>query len=426
MAVNFWELGYNGDWIPMSADEAFEKKVAILGWPRTESRAFYEDVNAGDVIIVRRGSNYNVSVLYVGIAEKLHENDSKFEGCSYWTLKDVTKNLNSELETLIRENPAEFPGGNSSNPLGPSKSFCNLNNGSDFVQEMILLLDKWQREVKYMNYVNELRQQLEKSHNIVLHGAPGTGKTYTAKQIAMNMNSEGDSDKYYKLIQFHPSYDYTDFIEGLKPDSDGGNGFRYSKGHFKEICEKAIADQNHKYTLIIDEINRGDISRIFGEAFYAIDDGNRGEKNRIDTQYQVLTEEDDCFHTGFYVPENLYIIGTMNDIDRGVETMDFAIRRRFIWKELNVEESKRIIDSCGASEEVKQLAVVAMDKLNERVRDILGEAYCIGGSYFRHLKEETLEDIWKYRIESLLKEYLRGTEHNEDEFEDVKECFSAK
>ena len=143
MSRKYWELGYSGDWIPMSTDEAFEKKVAILGWSRTENRAFYEDVSAGDVIIVRRGSNYNVSVLYVGIAEKLHENDSKFEGCSYWTLKDVTKNLNSELETLIRENPAEFPGGNSSNPLGPSKSFCNLDNGSEFVAKIISILSSF-------------------------------------------------------------------------------------------------------------------------------------------------------------------------------------------------------------------------------------------------------------------------------------------
>ena len=117
-----------GSWIPLSVDEAFNEKKAILGYYRDENRVFYEDVKEGDVILVRRNSNYNVEVLYAGVAKDLKENDPNLDGRSYWTLSYVTKDFNEKLEDAIKANAENLPGGNSSNPLGPMKSFCSIGN----------------------------------------------------------------------------------------------------------------------------------------------------------------------------------------------------------------------------------------------------------------------------------------------------------
>ncbi len=154
--------------------------------------------------------------------------------------------------------------------------------------------------------------------------------------------------------------DYTDFVEGLRPNINA-NGFERRDGIFKAFCSKAANDyesnKDNKYVIIIDEINRGEISKVFGELFFSIDPGYRGTKGKVDTQYQNLIKADEKmpndsskdypFINGFYVPENVFIIGTMNDIDRSVESMDFAFRRRFAFKEIKAEDSKamRILGS---------------------------------------------------------------------------------
>ena len=415
MATQYWQLAYSGSWIPFSADDAFNEKKAILGYSRESNRAFYEDVKEGDVILIRRNSNYNVEVLYAGIAKCLHENDSNLDGRSYWTLSYVTKDFNKKLEEAIKANAENLPGGNSSNPLGPMKSFCSVgySGGSKTIEKIL-------QEIKNMSACTIICDRLKASHNIILHGAPGTGKTYRARKTGRMMNNLPDDadDIYTDMIQFHPSFDYADFIEGLKPSSVSDNciGFRYVPGILKRVCAKAIKDPDHSYTLIIDEINRGDISRIFGEAFYSIDEGYRDSKERIETQYQALSDEDDIFHDGFYVPSNLYIIGTMNDIDKGVEAMDFAIRRRFMWIEISADESKDIINSLPVDNIEKEKAIDAMDKLNNLIETALGKQYCIGGAYFLKIGHESLEEIWDYRIGPLVEEYCRGTEHMPSEF----------
>lgn len=202
------------------------------------------------------------------------------------------------------------------------------------IKESIRILEEMDREVE------NTKKLLLANHNVVLTGAPGTGKTYLAKEVAEEMSAA------YKIVQFHPSYDYTDFVEGLRPLSRGDSlGFQRMDGVFKKFCKEALhADSSRPYVFIIDEINRGEISKIFGELFHSIDRGYRGKKGRVNTQYQNLVKEDDEFYEGFYVPENVYIIGTMNDIDRSVDSMDFALRRRFAWKEITAESRISMLD----------------------------------------------------------------------------------
>lgn len=390
----------------------------------------------------------------------------------------------------------------------------------------------------------KIKKLLEENKQVILTGAPGTGKTYLAKQIAADMigtNLEGlENNDQFKFVQFHPSFDYTDFVEGLRPETnkDGSIGFKRRDGIFKKFAANALnalnatlndaiseflkdakskkrvfpltrgethfevaeytdskifvsvqedvtqsrlsletatiknmiksgltfskildvtnylgKDSSHredsyyytlyeyilnnlkerekllkKYVFVIDEINRGDISKIFGELFYAIDPGYRGKKGKVDTQYQNLIEdENDPFKTGFYVPKNVYIIGTMNDIDRSVESMDFAIRRRFIWYAITPKVTQNIILH---DDEYGKAAKDKMNAINKVISETngLGEAFQLGASYFQAKEDgektnDYLNQVWEYRIEPLLKEYLRGLPNDKEAFGMLKKAW---
>ena len=178
------------------------------------------------------------------------------------------------------------------------------------------------------------------------------------------------------------------------------------------------------FVFIIDEINRGEASKIFGELFYAIDPGYRGMSEiRVNTQYQNLVPESDVFAKGFYVPENVYILATMNDIDRSVESMDFAMRRRFAWKEITPTDTLSMLDTLPCADEVKD----TMHRLNKVIAqtDGLGAAYMVGPSYFLKLGKSggNIEKLWAMNIEPLLKEYLRGFRKADDILEDCKNAY---
>lgn len=398
---------------------------------------------------------------------------------------------------------------------------------------------------QFKEYRNPYSEKLIESKNIIFRGAPGTGKTYLARQIATDIVSNGYFDNYTMLtpeqkkqiefVQFHPSYDYSDFVEGLRPkiNDDGSMGFELQDGIFKkfvdrarknyenslkskEVIEKemsveeAIADlfsniefgvdsfetingrkfyitdvsDSHiyikipdnatvdalslsinnirimlesgekfhkikditnffnkvyasqaysyefiiyqkileimkkaknvtvkqeelkKFVFIIDEINRGEISKIFGELFFSVDPSYRGHAGEVSTQYSNLHSNPD---EKFFIPENVYIIGTMNDIDRSVDSFDFAMRRRFRFIEIKADEMLEMLDSLE-DEELKAEAMHRMASLNKEIASVpdLNENYQIGGSYFLKLKTLTFDQLWTDCLKPLLQEYIQG------------------
>lgn len=419
--------------------------------------------------------------------------------------------------------------------------------------------------------LNEYVDLLKSTKNLILTGAPGTGKTYLAKQIAEEMGCKPDEIGF---VQFHPSYDYTDFVEGLRPVQDesgsGQIGFERKDGVFKEFCARALQntrsnsvdnfeeswnklvecleEQNFisikllsgrgefrielneygtglanrtyenddyrkdgwiqgkskffskeqlynvykglpgvpagghdnyrkaivkymkeelglkdyfegeesmsskKFVFIIDEINRGEVSKIFGELFYSVDPGYRvtagdleamkaGKKGivAIRTQYANLELTGNEFDRAlgvsdyghFFVPENVYIIGTMNDIDRSVESMDFAFRRRFAWAEVEAIDTEDMLDKLNEFRpDLAEVAKNRMKRLNDAISETqdFGPAYHIGASYFLKLNqyEGNFERLWDYHIKGILEEYVRGHPNKTDLMKGFEEAYFSK
>ena len=375
-----------------------------------------------------------------------------------------------------------------------------------------------------INLQHPLSRILLSSKNLILRGAPGTGKTYLAKEIALELT--GGNEDQIEFVQFHPSYDYTDFVEGLRPDSneDGTIDFKLQDGIFKKFCQLAkeaqktggqdnfdqawdsyleyinvaeekeyitktsylsvnsrqnlsvnydsgvpgwslprkyvyelYKDKNYnkqeyyksggktvletlrkrfglkdyvsptgintdkKFVFIIDEINRGEISKIFGELFFSIDPGYRGEKGSVSTQYANLHETDDKF----YIPENVYIIGTMNDIDRSVDTFDFAMRRRFRFIEVTAESQLGMLDDVlGDKAEEAKARLRNLNAEIEKVQE-LNSHYHIGPSYFLKLEEVDFdyELLWSDYLKPLLEDYLRGSYEEDTTLNTLKKAF---
>ena len=259
----------------------------------------------------------------------------------------------------------------------------------DFLNEVFMSSEQYEH----------LKNLLQRKKNIILQGAPGVGKTFCAKRLAYSMMNKKNESRV-KVIQFHQSYSYEDFIMGYRPS---GNGFELKYGVFYDFCKKAENQPDQDFFFIIDEINRGNLSKIFGELMQLIEVDYRGQP--ISLTYE---------NKPFAVPKNLYIIGMMNTADRSLAMLDYALRRRFSFFTMkpgfNAPGFQAYQDSLKSDDFNKLIACVK--QLNSKIaEDIsLGEGFCIGHSYFCSLTPETantqtLSSIVEYELIPLLKEY---------------------
>ncbi|MFO0428606.1 MAG: AAA family ATPase [Planctomyces sp.] len=248
---------------------------------------------------------------------------------------------------------------------------------------------------------------LRRKKNIILQGAPGTGKTFVARRIAYFLMEQADASRA-PMVQFHQSTSYEDFIQGYRPDGSGG--FVLKNGTFHEFCRKALLSPDKPFVFIIDEINRGNLSKVFGELMMLIESDKRHPQFAIPLSYSTTSDDT------FFVPPNVYLIGTMNSADRSLSLVDFALRRRFAFIELEPGfDSQRfasVLRGKGVSDVVIDQIRTRMTRLNTLISEDssnLGRGYCIGHSFFvpeaADLSGDWLRGIIEYEIVPLVEEY---------------------
>lgn len=230
---------------------------------------------------------------------------------------------------------------------------------------------------------------LKRFKNIILQGAPGVGKTFLARKVAYQMMGE-QNDANIAMVQFHQSYSYEDFIQGIRPAKDG---FEVKNGIFYEFCQKALAAPKEQFFFIIDEINRGNISKIFGELMMLIEPDKRKSKYAISLTYSESSDDT------FYVPENVYIIGCMNTADRSLAQLDYALRRRFSFYTLEPEFNQSFKDFLaehGLHKEFINMICLRLNKVNDLIasEELLGPGKMIGHSYFTDVAHIADADKW--------------------------------
>ena len=326
------------------------------------------------------------TVLYIGRNTKKDE-----DGTYVWKLRDeLSKALDKADLSSIKLYEYNTP--DKEEPAKPATS-VNVYTKNDFLDEVYMA----------ENYYDRLAAVLRNKKNIILQGAPGVGKTFAARRLAWSMIGEKNDDRI-EFIQFHQNYSYEDFIMGYKPVEDG---FELKHGIFYRFCHMASKDPDNEYFFIIDEINRGNMSKIFGELLMLIEKDYRGSMATL--AYDGLS---------FSVPKNLYIIGMMNTADRSLAMIDYALRRRFSFFEVEPGFGSR-----GFVKYKNELRSDMLDNLIEKVEELnqeitkdksLGKGFCIGHSYFCGqdiCTAEWLHSVVDYDILPMLSEYWFDNEN---------------
>ena len=549
----------------------FEEHLTLMGWDSDNPKGhMFRRMDIGDYVICAQGANKNKRVFYAGKVSSKTYGDGPYQR-RLSGFVDLRQHVVFFDETNSYGAASQIPAIYELKKDNPSdKKICDMIKNSVDMAEKNESLEKFVR-------------LLENNKNLIFTGAPGTGKTYLAKQVAAQIilgkeydEKTASDDEQLKMkeqcgfAQFHPSYDYTDFVEGLRPKQDeaGNVGFERKDGVFKAFCERAIkssfakgsdnfdevwnelishlnansfieiplltgarnirielneygsglterlySDNNEsgeiekvrghskfftkgqlyniyrgfkgvpsgghdnyrkaiidylkknmglveysagqhsvddkKFVFIIDEINRGDISKIFGELFFSIDPGYRGMDGAVRTQYAnmqtspnefdialKIEDSSNCGH--FFVPENVYIIGTMNDIDRSVESMDFAMRRRFAFKEICAEDRMDMIKENSKLAQHYPVIEQRMRNLNLAILTIqsLSTAYQIGAAYYLKLENYLTEDgtiddsswkmLWDNHLHGLLFEYLRGLPNEKEDLNTLHRAYNLE
>ncbi len=289
-----------------------------------------------------------------------------------------------------------------------------IDSGSTTINPLVLSFEDIFIEDEY---INEIVSVMKRKKNIILRGVPGVGKTYCIKTI-IKKSFDNLVEDSVEMIQFHQSYSYEEFVEGLRPQMSGG--FDIEKGLFYDISMRARDNPNNNYFLIIDEINRGNLSKIFGELLLLIENDKR-ENYSVRMAYSK--EE-------FSVPINLYIVGTMNTADRSLTLVDYALRRRFSFLTLqpafNTNKfSSYLENKMALTREQVSMINESMGSINSIIENTLGEEFKIGHSYFISNKEDIEDfDIWyrevaKYEILPMLEEYYFDDKNRVDEFKEI-------
>ena len=367
--------------------------------PRNDALCCYDFVNSmkvNDLVFVKKGTSKLVAYGKIIGDYKYDENLSEY------------RNIRSVEWINIKENEID--------PI-TGKTLTNFNKYPETVEKYLKLMANDNNKDLELNelkdtffseeFFNNIIDTLKVKKNIILQGPPGTGKTFISKKLAERIT--GKKENIFS-IQFHQSYSYEEFVVGFKPNSEGN--FALQKGSLIQICEKAKQNENENFVMFIDEINRANISKVFGELLSLIENDKRGPENAV----KILYSENDI---NFYIPSNLYFICAMNTADRSLKMVDYALRRRFSFFEFKPEfdkpEFKNFLKDKNVNAKTIDRIVNNISKVNQQISDDnfeLGDGYCIGHSYFcpkgnssDSFGDQWYEQIIEYEIKPLINEY---------------------